>query len=204
MLHRDALRLIAVTDGLHGGAADLVSRAVDAARGGATMIQLRLKDVSPRELAEIARAMLAELSVPLIINDRADVAIAVGAAGCHLGADDVPVMSVRKLAPLGFIIGCSVGMESEIPAAVGADYAGVGPVFTTSTKQDAGKAIGVDGFRALAEKLSIPPVGIGGITAANAKSVMHAGAAGVAAVSAIFGAPDVSSSSTSIARAIGM
>ncbi|MBA2686535.1 MAG: thiamine phosphate synthase [Gemmatimonadaceae bacterium] len=203
MFDRDLVRLVAITDGLHGSAANLVSRAVQAAQGGATMIQLRLKDVSPRELADVARAMILELKVPLIINDRADVAIAVGAAGCHLGADDVPVSAVRKLAPLQFIIGCSVGSESEVAAAEGADYAGIGPVYATSTKSDAGTAIGVDGFKALAEKLSIPAVGIGGITEANARAVIDAGGAGVAAVSAIFGAPDVSRSSTSLFRAIG-
>lgn len=204
MFHRDLVRLIAITDALHGSAPDLVKRAVQAAQGGATMIQLRLKDVPPRVLAGIARALMLELTVPLIINDRADVALAVGAAGCHLGPDDVPVSAIRKLAPPGFILGCSVGGEAEVAAADGADYAGIGPVFTTSTKPDAGKAIGVDGFRLLAEKLSIPAVGIGGITAANARSVIDAGGAGVAAVSAIFGAPDVSSSSTSLAHAIGM
>lgn len=202
MFRRDMVRLIAITDGLHGDAADLVSRAIQAAEGGATMIQLRLKEVSARELAEVARAMMLEIAVPLIVNDRADVAIAVGAAGCHLGTDDVPVSAVRKLAPAGFIIGCSVGSEPEVAAAEGADYAGIGPVFTTSTKADAGKAIGVEGFKLLCEKLSIPTVGIGGISADNARSVIDAGGAGVAAVSAIFGARDVKSSSTSIFRAI--
>ncbi|MBA3656274.1 MAG: thiamine phosphate synthase [Gemmatimonadaceae bacterium] len=202
MFSRDMVRLIAITDGLHGNATDLVSRAVQAAEGGATMIQLRLKEVSARELAEVARAMMLEIAVPLIINDRADVAIAVGAAGCHLGADDVPVSAVRKLAPAGFIIGCSVGADPEVAAAEGADYAGIGPVFTTSTKADAGKAIGVEGFKLLSAKLSIPAVGIGGISADNARSVIDAGGAGVAAVSAIFGALDVKSSSTSIFRAI--
>ncbi len=203
MFHRDIIRLIAITDALHGSALDLVSRAAEAAQGGATMIQLRLKEAPPREVAEVARAMMLEISVPLIINDRADVAMAVGAAGCHLGADDVPVSAIRRIAPSGFIIGCSVGTESELAAAEGADYAGIGPVFVTSTKADAGKAIGVDGFRKLAERLSIPAVGIGGITADNARAVIEAGGAGVAAVSAIFGAPDVRSSSTSLARAIG-
>ncbi len=204
MFNRGMVKLIAITDALNGNQSDLVRRASEAAQGGATMIQLRLKDVSPRELAEVASAMMLVLTVPLMINDRADVAIAIGAAGCHLGADDVPVAAVRKVAPEGFIIGCSVGSDAELAAAAGADYAGIGPVFTTSTKADAGRAIGTDGFRRLAEKLSIPCVGIGGITAENAMSVIDAGASGVAVVSAIFSAPDVKSSSTSLARAIGM
>jgi thiamine-phosphate diphosphorylase len=203
VLDKAILRFIAITDGLHGSAAELVARSVAAAEGGATCIQLRLKDATPRDLADIARQMLKQLTVPLIINDRADVAIAVGAAGCHLGADDVPVSAVRKLSPSGFIIGCSVGDDAEIAASEGADYAGIGPVFMTSTKLDAGKAIGVEGFRKLAAKLSIPAVGIGGITAENARSVIDAGGAGVAAVSSVFSARDVKSAATSIARAIG-
>jgi thiamine-phosphate pyrophosphorylase len=195
------LRMMAITGDSAGGT--LISKAVQAVEGGATCIQLRAKDATARELAELARQMLEKLSVPLIINDRADVAIAVGAAGCHLGPDDIPVGAVRRIAPPGFIIGCSVGTKEEIPGAADADYAGVGPVYTTSTKQDAGKAIGVEGFRMIAAQLSIPCVGIGGISAENAADVIAAGAAGVAVVSAIFGAPDVLKSARSLARAIG-
>lgn len=202
MLDPAVVRLIAITDGLHGDTANLVRKCCEAVEGGATCVQLRVKDVSPKDLAAIARALLNELTVPLIINDRADVAIAVGAAGCHLGPDDVPVSAVRKIAPSPFIIGCSVGSDAEVRGADGADYAGIGPVFTTSTKPDAGKAIGVDGFGKLAAQLSIPCVGIGGITTDNAGSVINAGAAGVAVVSAIFSARDVKSAATSIARAI--
>lgn len=204
MFDRGILKLVAITDGLHGSSAALVARSVEAVKGGATCIQLRLKNATPKELAEVARELLKQLKVPLIINDRADVAIAVGAAGCHLGTDDIPVRAVRKLAPAGFIIGCSVGSNEEVLAADGADYAGIGPVFATATKLDAGKAIGVEGFRDLAAKLSIPAVGIGGITEANAKSIVDAGGAGVAAVSAIFSARDVRGAATSIARAIEM
>ena len=204
MLDPDVLRLIAITDGLHGDVSNLVQRACEAVEGGATCIQLRLKDVTPKELAAVARAMMKRVSVPIIINDRADVAIAVGVAGCHLGADDVPVTAVRKLAPASFIIGCSVGSDDELAAAAGADYAGIGPIFSTSTKADAGNAIGVDGFSKLASRLSIPSVGIGGITAQNARSVIEGGAVGVAVVSSIFSARDVKSAATSIARAIGM
>src|SRR5688500_13396076 len=98
MFHRDLVRLIAITDFLHGSAPNLVDRAVEAAEGGATMILLRLKEVPPRELAEIARAMMLQLKVPLIVNERADVALAVGASACHLGADDFPVSAIQKIA----------------------------------------------------------------------------------------------------------
>lgn len=202
MFDAGILKLIAITDGLHASAADLVARSASAVEGGATCIQLRLKDATPKDLAEIARELLKQLKVPLIINDRADVAIAVGAAGCHLGADDVPATAVRRISPPGFIIGCSVGSDAELAAAAGADYAGIGPVFTTATKLDAGKAIGVEGFKELAAKLFIPAVGIGGITAENARWVIDAGGAGIAAVSSIFSARDVKTAATLIALAI--
>lgn len=202
MIDRGMLRLIAITSSDESDYERIVRHSLEAEEGGATCIQLRLKNSTSRELAEIARAMLSSISVPLIINDRADVAIAVGAAGCHLGPDDVPVGAVRLIAPDGFVIGCSVGSEAELGGAEGADYAGVGPVFATATKSDAGVAIGLAGFRLLVGRLSIPAVGIGGITAGNAAGVIAAGASGVAVVSAIFGARDVRQSAHSLARAI--
>lgn len=202
MFDPSVVKLVAITDGLHGSEAALVRRCRDAAEGGATCIQLRLKESSPREVAEIARAIIRETGIPLIINDRADIAIAVGAAGCHVGAGDVPATAIRKMVPASFIVGCSVGSDAELGGAEGADYAGIGPVFSTSTKADAGRAIGLDGFRALAAKLSIPCIGIGGISAENAGSVLAAGASGVAVVSSIFSARDVKSAAMSLARAI--
>lgn len=202
MIDRGIFRLIAITDSDDTDHTRVAWRAAEAAEGGATCIQLRLKNATGRELAHAARVVMAEISIPLIINDRADVAIAVGAAGCHLGADDVPATAIRRIAPTGFIIGCSVGSESELGSADGADYAGIGPIFATSTKVDAGNAIGLEGFRILASRLAIPALGIGGITAENAAAVMTAGACGIAVVSAIFGARDVRTSAHLLARAI--
>ncbi|MFN2399412.1 MAG: thiamine phosphate synthase, partial [Gemmatimonadaceae bacterium] len=138
-----ALTLVAITDDIRDGQDGLVGRALAAVRGGCTMVQLRLKEVDARTLVEIARLMTSLLPVPLIVNDRVDVAIASGAAGVHVGADDLPVSAVRRIAPAGFIVGASVGSDAESIAARGADYAGIGPVFGTPSKTDAGPDIGI-------------------------------------------------------------
>jgi thiamine-phosphate pyrophosphorylase len=197
------LRLIAITDNIRDGQSGLTTRASAAAAGGATCIQLRLKEVSARDLVGVARELVRAVGVPVIVNDRADVAIAAGAAGVHLGADDLPAHAVRSFAPEGFIIGVSVGSDVEIENARGADYAGIGPVFPTGTKRDAGTAIGPGEFARLAAATGIPAVGIGGITADNAGLVIAAGASGIAAVAAIFGASDPRAEAAKIASAIG-
>ncbi len=197
------LRLIAITDNVRDGEAGLIERARAAAHGGATCIQLRLKDVSARDLVGLARALVPVVGVPLIINDRADVAMAAGAAGVHLGADDIPVSAVRSVAPGGFIIGASVGSDDEMELAAGADYVGIGPVFPTGSKKDAGAAIGLIEFARLAVETGLPAVAIGGITAANASQAMAAGATGVATIAAIFGANDPLTAAREMASAIG-
>jgi thiamine-phosphate pyrophosphorylase len=202
-MNTSVVRLMAITDNVRDGQEGLIARATAAANGGATCIQLRLKEVSARDLAGIARELVRAVSVPVIVNDRADVAIAAGAAGVHLGIDDVPPEAIRAFAPAGFIIGVSVGSDDEVENSVGADYAGIGPVFHTGTKSDAGQPIGVDEFKRLAVATGLPAVAIGGITALNANIVMDAGAAGVAAVSAIFGATDTRSAAAVLASSIG-
>ena len=197
------LRLIAITDNVRDGQAGLIERAAASARGGATCIQLRLKDVSARDLAGLAAELIRSVGIPVIINDRADVALAVGAAGVHLGADDIPVSAVRSFAPAGFIVGASVGPDDEIRNAKGADYVGIGPVYPTGSKKDAGKAIGVDGFSRLAVATGLPAVAIGGITPANARAAIEAGAAGVASIASVFGATDPLSAAREMASAIG-
>jgi thiamine-phosphate pyrophosphorylase len=192
MIDVDSLVLVAITDDLRDGREGLVARAVAAARGGATMIQLRLKDADARVQVEVARALLSALppTVPLIINDRADVALATGAAGVHLGVDDLPAAAVRRIAPPDFIIGASVGCDAEVPLASGADYVGIGPVYGTASKADAGDAIGIAELSRLAALCGLPAVAIGGIDASNAAPVMAAGAHGVAVIRAVLGAPD--------------
>ena len=203
MIDPSILRFIAITDNVRDGQDGLVERAVQVVRGGATCIQLRLKDVAARDLVTLARELVRAVSVPVIVNDRADVAISAGAAGVHLGADDLPVNAVRKFAPEGFIIGTSVGLDSEIPNARGADYVGIGPVFKSASKKDAGIPIGVEGFKRFATATGIPAVGMGGMTAENAASVMAAGAAGVAAIASIFSATDPFAAAREMASAIG-
>jgi len=139
----------------------------------------------------------------VLVNDRTVVAIAAGAAGVHLGADDMPVSAARAIAPEGFIIGASVGSDEEVPLCLGADYVGIGPVFSTSSKLDAGAAIGIDRFAQLAVATGIPAVAIGGITPANARSAIEAGAAGVAVISSVFGATDPLAAARQLVFAIG-
>ena len=159
------MRLIAITDSLRDGPRGLALRAAAAVAGGATMMQLRLKEESARSLVEIARAIQAMApEVPLIVNDRADVALAAGAAGVHVGVDDLSPALLRRVVPPGFIIGASVGSDDEVARAAGADYVGIGPVFATGSKSDAGAAIGPARFGELARRCGLPAVAIGGIT----------------------------------------
>jgi thiamine-phosphate pyrophosphorylase len=196
------LALIAITDDLRDGIDGLASRAAAAVRGGATMVQLRLKHAEPRLLVEVARVLLGALSVPVIVNDRVDVALAAGAAGVHVGSDDLPVAAVRAITAPGFIVGASAGTEAELDNARTADYVGIGSIYGTRTKRDAGVPIGIDGFSRLSRAVRCPAVGIGGITAENAGAVVRAGGAGVAVVSAIFGAADPEDAARRIRAAI--
>jgi thiamine-phosphate pyrophosphorylase len=198
------LRLIAITDNVRDGQGGLIARASAAVHGGATCVQLRLKDVAARDLVSIAGELVRTLGVPVIVNDRTDVAIAAGAAGVHLGSDDMPVSAARAIAPPGFIIGASVGNDDEVPLSAGADYVGIGPVFATGSKHDAGTPIGPGEFTRLSVATGIAAVAIGGINAANARSAIDAGAAGVAVISSVFGATDPLAAARQLAFAIGM
>jgi thiamine-phosphate pyrophosphorylase len=199
------LKLLAITDDLRGGRDGLVTRAMAAVRGGATMIQLRLKDADAQTQVEVARALIAALPprVPLIVNDRADVALAAGAAGVHVGPDDLSVAAVRRIAPRpDFIVGASVGTTAEVAGSRGADYVGIGPVYGTLSKSDAGAAIGVAELARLATLAGLPAVAIGGIDATNAAPVIAAGARGVAVIRAVFGAADPEAAARAIRSAI--
>jgi thiamine-phosphate pyrophosphorylase len=187
----EIVRLLLVTDdGLLSGRYPLgVCRA--AVEGGVTAVELRLKESSPRDLLALARRLIAALPVPVIINDRVDVALAAGAAGVHLGPDDLPVRLARRTVPEGFIVGASVGAESEMENGRGADYWGIGPWRETSTKAEAGLALGEEGFgRLCARSGGIPCVAIGGVRPEDVPAVLSAGGAGVAVASAILSAPD--------------
>jgi thiamine-phosphate pyrophosphorylase len=180
-----------------------VARAKAAVRGGVTMVQLRLEDIDPRDLVAIARALVEALPVPLVVNARADVALAAGAAGVHVGTDDIPAAALRRVVPPGFIIGASVGTEQEVCNAAGADYVGIGPVFDAVSRPEAADAIGVAEFARLARLTGVPAVGIGGIDEVNARQLREAGASGVAVIRAIFAAPDPERAARALSSAIG-
>jgi thiamine-phosphate pyrophosphorylase len=171
---------------------DPVALARQAVAGGATSIQLRLKHASPRELLALARALVAAVEVPVLVNDRPDVAIAAGAAGVHLGPDDLPVARARAVAPRGFVIGASVGSEKEAAGAQEADYWGIGPWRVTTTKADAGEGLGPEGFARLVRLAGGRPcLAIGSVRPDDGPLVRAAGGSGVAVVSGILGASDV-------------
>ncbi len=179
-----------VTDDALVADRDVVELATAAVRGGVSSVQLRLKQATPRALAQLARRLIAAVPVPVLVNDRLDVALAVGAAGVHLGPEDLTVQSARRLAPPGFVIGASVGSRAEAEA--GADYWGVGPWRVTRTKPDAGSAIGASGLReVVALANGIPCVAIGGILPRDLPAIRAEGAIGVAVVSGILGESDL-------------
>jgi thiamine-phosphate pyrophosphorylase len=181
-----------VTDDRLVGGRDLVALCLAAERGGATAVQLRLKSATPRELVALARELVAALTVPLLLNDRPDVALAAGAAGVHLGPEDLAVSLARKIAPPEFLIGASVGSEDEAGPAAAASYWGIGPWRETATKGDAGAGLGAEGFAKLVRLAGGRPcVAIGSVTPADVPLVRSAGGAGVAVASGLLGADDI-------------
>ncbi|MDR1741708.1 MAG: thiamine phosphate synthase [Synergistaceae bacterium] len=186
---KKALRLYVIPDVDVGAPLSLLEQAERAVEGGATAIQLRVKGVDGGALLETARAFRAatEGRALLIVNDRLDVAMLCGADGVHLGQGDIPVAEARRLAGHPFIIGASAHNPGEAVRAQedGADYIGVGAVFSTGSKGNA-RVIGLDGLRetAAAAGLLIPVVAIGGVSAESLPSVVNAGAAGASVISA--------------------
>jgi thiamine-phosphate pyrophosphorylase len=201
----DQLRLMVLTDARLLKGRDPVAACRAAVRGGATAVQVRLKGAPARALAELAGALVGALPVPVLVNDRVDVALAVGAAGAHLGQDDPPLDALRRAVPPGFLLGLSVGSvaEAERVQEWPADYWSVGPCFATAHKADAGPPLGVRGFAALARLAppGTPVIGIGGITAGHARAVRQAGAAGVAVIGAIWDARDAATAARAIRAA---
>jgi len=201
----ERLRLIVVTDADCGGR-DLVDVVRAALRGGAPAIQLRMKDGAARDMVEMAQALLAETrpaGALLFVNDRVDVAVIAGADGAHVGQDDLPVGAARRVSPPGFLLGVSAeSVELALQAeAEGADYVGVGPVYATGSKADAGEPIGLGRIAEVAAAVKIPVVGIGGIAVGNARAVVESGAAGVAVISAVMRADDPESATRELLRA---
>ena len=165
-----------------------------AIRGGVSCVQLREKGCSTREFMDEARllkALLAGTGVPLFINDRLDVALAVGADGVHLGQNDMHISDARRLVGERLVIGISAESVADAirAEAEGADYIGVSPVFTTPTKMDTAPPLGLEGLREIRRAVSLPLVAIGSIRHDHAAEVPRAGADGLAVVSAIVSAP---------------
>ncbi len=195
--HDPRLRLCVVTDDLRDGSVGLVARALAAERGGATMLLLRLKHVDAGTLVEVGRALVASLTIPVVVSERLDVALACGASGVHLTSSSLPIAAVRPQAGASFLIGGSVSSATDLPSAVHADYVTIGPVFGAD---DAG--LGVEGFRRLALACGRPVVAIGGVTSGSAREICDAGASGVAVIREVFGATDPESAARALRGAL--
>jgi thiamine-phosphate pyrophosphorylase len=188
-------QLCLVTDSALANGRSLAGIVAAAVNGGVTLVQLREKTASTRafiEQAKVLKRLLAPLRVPLLINDRIDVALAAGADGAHVGQQDMPVALARQLLGPAAIIGLSItelGQVRDRDVEL-ADYLGVGPIFAQSTKLDATPPLDLDGLAEVRRATGKPIVAIGGVSAANADAVRSAGADGIAVVSAIMGADD--------------
>lgn len=179
-----------------------------AVRGGAGAVQLREKNASTRDFLALAKALvrhLQPLGIPLIINDRVDIALASGAAGVHVGQSDMPPEDARRLMGPRAIVGLSVDTREELAAAEGLDidYAGISPVFATPTKTDTCAPWGLDGLRWAREHSPLRLVAIGGIHNDNARAVIEAGAHGLAVVSELCSAPDPQKAAERLLDAFG-
>jgi thiamine-phosphate pyrophosphorylase len=170
--------------------------AATAIRGGATAIQFRDKRMSDEQFTETALRLVAitrAADVPLIVNDRVAIAMAVGADGVHIGLNDGNVHEVRKLIPADMVLGVSATnyIEALEMNATSADYLGVGPIFATVSKEDAAPALGIDELAKICSDVNKPSIAIGGINRYNLRRVIEAGAAGAAVISAVTHAPEM-------------
>lgn len=174
----------------------LLDKVQQAVAGGVDVLQYRPKNLDTVDMVQQANALqeiLVPAGIPLIINDFCDVAKVVNADGVHLGQDDMSPQSARTYLGNDKIIGLSVGNDQQcqnLDVSV-VDYVGIGPIYSTQTKKDAGEAIGVHGFKALRDKILIPCVGIGGITPHTAEAVFAVGADGVASITGVFNSPNI-------------
>jgi len=180
-----------------------------AVAGGVTCVQLREKCCSTRQFVEegcALRKFLTPLDVPLIINDRVDVALAVGAQGVHLGQDDMTIGDARRILGPNVIIGISVEclQDAREAAVAGADYLGLSPVFSTPTKTDTAPPIGLEGIGLIRQEVDLPLVAIGGINKSNCAAVLDAGADGLAVVSALVSSPSPKEAALQLRLAAGL
>ncbi len=198
------LLLYAVTDRAWTGEKTLYQQVEEALRGGVTCVQLREKEVGYEEFLQEAKeihALCRQYSVPFIVNDNVEVAVACGAEGIHVGQEDMAAGDVRRRVGDGMILGVSVHTVEEAREAVrnGADYLGLGAVFPTSTKTDVDQMLG-ETLRAICDTVDVPIVAIGGINRGNIGKLAGSGVDGAALVSAIFSAADIESTCRELRR----
>jgi thiamine-phosphate pyrophosphorylase len=200
--------LYLITDPLLCAGHDIVGTALAAVRGGVRIVQLRDKQAGDGELIRLGRALrsaLADTGALLIVNDRIEVAAAIGADGVHLGQDDAAVAEARAALGPDALIGLSTHTPAEA-AAVDAgvvDYIGIGPVLATGTKPDHQTPLGFDGLAAACAASPVPAVAIGGLKPQHVAPALRAGAAGIAVVSAICAAPDPEQAARALIQAAG-
>ena len=204
-MKREQLRLYLVTDRPLSLGRDLDWIVEEAVKGGATMVQLREKDIATRDFIELARRLqpvLREARVPLIINDRVDVALAVDADGVHIGQSDMPWDIARRLLGPEKILGLSVETIDEVIEAnsLDVDYIGISPVYATPTKTDTAPPFGLDGLREAVRLSAHPAVAIGGMNLQTAPEVLATGVDGIAVVSAICSAADPRAAAAALAQ----
>ncbi|MBA2862168.1 thiamine phosphate synthase [Methanococcus maripaludis] len=191
MKFKDKLKFYVITDNNYSNEVVSVEEAL---KGGASSIQLRMKNSTTREMIEVGnelRKLTLEYDALFFVNDRLDVAQVVNADGIHVGIDDMPVSKIKEIAP-NLIIGASAYNMEEMKTAEseGADYLGVGAVYSTNTKLDA-RNLGIDGLKSISKLSKLPIVAIGGINHSNVQNVLECGVSGVAVVSAIVGAENI-------------
>ena len=179
----------------------------EAVKGGATMVQLREKECSTSDFIALGRRLMALLEpfqVPLIINDRVDVALAIDAPGVHIGQSDMSYADARRLLGADKIIGLSVGKQKQVLEAhlLDVDYIGISPVFATPTKTDTARPFGLDGLTTAIQRTIHPSVAIGGMNDETIAEVMQTGVNGVAVVSAIVSAPSPSEAAAHLAQLV--
>lgn len=199
--------LYLITDRSFLNGRSLASCVEEAIKGGVTLIQVREKDLSSREFFKVAKEVKEvtnKYNVPLIINDRIDIALAIDADGVHLGQSDMPIEIARKILGKDKIIGISAGSISEALEAEknGADYLGIGTVFFTGTKKDIEEPIGIEGLKDIVNKIEIPSVAIGGINKDNCEEVMKSGVNGISLISAILANDNIEISSRELRNII--
>lgn len=206
-MNKESLKLYLVTDRDLSLGRSLEEVVCEAVAGGVTIVQLREKNASTGEFIELGRrlmAVLKPLGVPLIINDRVDVALAVDADGVHIGQSDMPYEDARRLLGPDKIIGLSVENMDELLKAneLDVDYVGISPVYGTPTKTDTAEPFGLEGLRKAVNLSSHPTVAIGGMNASTIGDVIAAGADGVAVVSAICSAENVREATSALKQLV--